>query len=269
MPEIDSIIYNDKLYSNALLNFVNPQGIEKIKKVIYLNTKIKSLTLNDIYYNIINYSKFKVSNVKELLIKNSLNNELKFIIYISDLKGKIINFECTSSFKISDIMLLVSINESIPINQQCLIYKGKQLEQDKNLSYYNIKDDSKLHLVLKLRGGMYTIGCGMDNLKEAKFIFKIPLYIDNIVFSIDLTEDDTLVTIRERIIEFIINIIDDNIEKYLNILIKNDPLFILSYNNNLNNTFEEEINSNMSILKQIKKIDKIQKINNNYKILLL
>ena len=53
-----------------------------------------------------------------------------------------------------------------------------------------------------------------------------------------------------------------------NILIKNNPLFILSYDN-LNNTFEEEINSNMSILKQINKIDKIHKINNNYKILLL
>ena len=268
MTEIDSIIYNDKLSSNALLNFANPQGIEKIQKLIYLNTKVKSVTLNEIYNNIINYSKFKISNLTELLIKNSLNNELKFSIYITDLKGKIINFECTSSFKISDIMLLVSINESIPINQQCLIYNGKQLEQNKNLSYYNIKNDSRLYLVLKLRGGMYTIGCGMNNLTEAKFIFKIPLYIDNIVLSIDLTKNDTLVTIRERIIEFIINIIDDNIEKYLNILIKNNPLFILSYDN-LNNTFEEEINSNMSILKQINKIDKIHKINNNYKILLL
>jgi large subunit ribosomal protein L40e len=273
MTELDSIIYNNyKFSSNALLNFVNPFGIEKIKKVIYLNTRKESLTINELYNNILNYSKIKMTNITELLTKSTLNNELKFTIHISDLKGKILNFECSSSYKIYDIMLLLSINESIPINQQSLIYNGKQLEKNKNLSDYDIKDNAKLHLVLKLCGGMYTIGCGMNNLIESKFIFKIPINIDNISLSIDLSEIDTYETMRERIIEFIINNIDDNIEKFLNILIKNEPVFVLNYKNNLNDTIEEVLNPNLNILKYINEIDKNAykngKINNNYRILL-
>ena len=92
MTELDSIIYNDsKFSSNVLLNFINPFGIEKIKKVIYLNTRKESLTLNDLYNNILNYSKIKMTNITELLTKNTLNNELKFVIHILDLKGKILD----------------------------------------------------------------------------------------------------------------------------------------------------------------------------------
>ena len=100
----------------------------------------------------------------------------------------------------------------------------------------------------------------------------MPINIDNISLSIDLSENDTYETMRERIIEFIINNIDDNIEKFLNILIKSEPVFVLNYKNNLNDTFEEVINPNLNILKQINKIDKNayknEKINHNYTILL-
>ena len=100
----------------------------------------------------------------------------------------------------------------------------------------------------------------------------MPISIDNISLSIDLSENDTYETMRERIIEFIINNIDDNIEKFLNILIKNEPVFVLNYKNNLNDTIEEILNPNLNILKYINKIDKNAykngKINNNYRILL-
>jgi hypothetical protein len=49
--------------------------------------------------------------------------------------------------------LKIQDHEGIPPNLQRLILKGAQLEDDRTLMSYNIKDKNKLHLVLRIRGG--------------------------------------------------------------------------------------------------------------------
>lgn len=75
-------------------------------------------------------------------------------VFVKTLTGKTITLDVRPSDSVTKLKTLIQDKEGIPADQQRLIFGGKQLEEGCAVSDYGIQEESTIHLVLCLDGGM-------------------------------------------------------------------------------------------------------------------
>ena len=88
-------------------------------------------------------------------------------ITVTFMTGKVIPVKTHPYETVEELKFRIQDLEGIPIDQQRLIHQGKQLEDGRALSNYNIGRDTDLHMCLRLRGGMYHATSGHSNLHKS------------------------------------------------------------------------------------------------------
>jgi ubiquitin C len=112
-----------------------------------------------------------------------------FQIFVKTLTGKTLTInDISGEDTIATIKQKISQKEGVPVDQQRLIFAGKQLEDNQTLSSYNIQKDSCVHLVLRLRGG--STGSAMQ-------IFVKTLTGKTITLEVD--SNDTVAAVKQKI----------------------------------------------------------------------
>ncbi|KAM9446418.1 uncharacterized protein Hap1MRO34_022967 isoform 1-T3 [Clarias gariepinus] len=76
-----------------------------------------------------------------------------FQVFVKNEKGQTRTYDVTDDETVDQLMRKIRSEERTPIDQQRLIYNGRQLESGKRLQDYNIVTGSTIYMTLRLRVG--------------------------------------------------------------------------------------------------------------------
>jgi hypothetical protein len=119
-----------------------------------------------------------------------------FSIFVNTHTGKTIELsDIKANMTILNIKNMINDLLGIPFDQQRLIYEGSQLDEKFPISVYNITSGTKLHLVLRLRGGMHHIsstGASLEDIQKntKRKIFGMGFATDKVLKALVATDND-------------------------------------------------------------------------------
>ena len=74
-------------------------------------------------------------------------------IFVKTLTGRTITVIVNPTDTVRNVKEKIKDKDAVPVNEQRLLYAGKELKDEDTLTDYNIQMESTIHLVLRLPGG--------------------------------------------------------------------------------------------------------------------
>ncbi|XP_077097480.1 uncharacterized protein LOC143749019 [Siphateles boraxobius] len=108
------------------------------------------INLNDDSKILSSYGLHSGSVVMLLIITNPAG---PFQVFVRNEKGQTKTYDVDVNETVDQLQTKIVRKESVPKDQQRLIYNGRQLEAGLKLQDYDITSGSTIHMTLRLRGG--------------------------------------------------------------------------------------------------------------------
>lgn len=124
---------------------IERQRIIFLGKILKLNDTLKCVGINADSVIVVMKTRSSSSYQK--------SSNHSYQIFVKTLTGKTITLDVMSSYTIEQVSEIIFKKEQIPIDQQRLIFAGKQLFESDTLQKMNILSEDTLHLILRLSGG--------------------------------------------------------------------------------------------------------------------
>ena len=151
-PIIEPIIIKmDGEHENYLIENIRGEKEKQIKQEEKLQKRNKKLAAAG-FATEKEMEDGKISKLKDEIMKEPACASEKGCLFVKSLSGKTLAVHCDMSESVLKFKCRIMLKQGVPIEQQRLIFCGKQLEDNnKTLKDYLVSNESTIHLVLRLR----------------------------------------------------------------------------------------------------------------------